>query len=305
MERHFGHQVVSLINSSLAPKTHEVYKQGIVAFSQFRQKFNIQPCWPIPVSDILYFISHLALLNLSYSTVNCYISGISFFSKLNDFEDLTQKFIVKKMLQGLKRSRHHKRDIRMPITKDMLIKIVQILPSVCSSRYEAALFTAAYSVAFFGLFRVSELTFDPQLYVSRHCLSFENVVAGKDSLHIFLSSSKTDQLGVGTTIKLQQQSPQTICPVKSCLAYLKSRPPASGPFFCHLDGTPLSRYQFAAVLKKAIASLGIPAKFYQTHSFRIGSATDLSLAGFSDDQIRSAGRWKSQAFASYLRPAFT
>jgi hypothetical protein len=32
----------------------------------------------------------------------------------------------------------------------------------------------------------------------------------------------------------------------------------SGSLFCHFDKTPLSRYQFNAVLKKALAYLNIP-----------------------------------------------
>jgi hypothetical protein len=44
----------------------------------------------------------------------------------------------------------------------------------------------------------------------------------------------------------------------------------SGPHFCHVDKTPLSRYKFNALLKKALAYLNIPAQGYQNHSFRIG-----------------------------------
>jgi hypothetical protein len=32
----------------------------------------------------------------------------------------------------------------------------------------------------------------------------------------------------------------------------------SGPHFCHVDKTPLSRYKFNALLKKALAYLNIP-----------------------------------------------
>ena len=40
---------------------------------------------------------------------------------------------------------------------------------------------------------------------------------------------------------------------------------------------------------------------YDTHSFRIGRATDLSKGGRSLSKIKRAGRWKSNAVYNYLR----
>ncbi len=37
------------------------------------------------------------------------------------------------------------------------------------------------------------------------------------------------------------------------------------------------------------------------HSFRIGAATFAAERGFSDAQIRSMGRWQSDAFRKYIR----
>ena len=64
----------------------------------------------------------------------------------------------------------------------------------------------------------------------------------------------------------------------------------SGPLFCYFDKAPLSRYQFNAVLKKALAYLNIPAQGYKNHSFRIGMATTLCADGRSDEEIKRMGR---------------
>jgi hypothetical protein len=55
----------------------------------------------------------------------------------------------------------------------------------------------------------------------------------------------------------------------------------------------LCSYQYTAVLKKTLALLGHDTANYKSHSFRIGMATTLTLEGFTDDQIKAMGRWKS------------
>ena len=39
----------------------------------------------------------------------------------------------------------------------------------------------------------------------------------------------------------------------------------------------------------------------RSHSFRSGLATEMGLAGFSDEQIMAAGRWSSTAFRAYCK----
>ena len=57
------------------------------------------------------------------------------------------------MLKGLQRSQPSK-DIRSPVTIDMLKAFPRALRNVATSDYEALLFLAAFVVMFFGFFRV-------------------------------------------------------------------------------------------------------------------------------------------------------
>jgi hypothetical protein len=41
---------------------------------------------------------------------------------------------------------------------------------------------------------------------------------------------------------------------------------------------------------------------YNTHSFRFGRATDMATQGYTDIQIRMAGRWSSAAYKKYIKP---
>jgi hypothetical protein len=49
------------------------------------------------------------------------------------------------------------RDTRRPIALPLLENIVNVLPHLCFSNFETALFQSAFTLAFFALLRVSEV----------------------------------------------------------------------------------------------------------------------------------------------------
>lgn len=215
--------------------------------------------------------------------------------------DPTQAFIVKKMCEGFRRLRS-RLDSRIPILYDTLVQICTSLPSICNSPYEAKLFKAAYAVAFFGLFRVSELVADPaqpERGLRREDVSLHQLT-NQTTVKIRLRISKASQRSASIFVPLQPFL-GPICPCTSLLQYLQLRPEPSDYFFCHINGKPLSRYQFGAILTKAITALDLPSKHYRTHSFRIGAATWLAKQGIPDATIQRMGRWSSQAFKKYIR----
>lgn len=81
------------------------------------------------------------------------MSGISYKLQLEGQIDNTKTFIVKKMLEGFRRLNPAK-DVRSPISLSCLNKLVSILPTVCTSLYEAVMFSAAFHLAFFALLRI-------------------------------------------------------------------------------------------------------------------------------------------------------
>lgn len=50
-----------------------------------------------------------------------------------------------------------------------------------------------------------------------------------------------------------------------------------GPFFCHINAKPLTKYQFTSLLHKAVKFIGLDTSIFKSHSFRIGGATKNSL----------------------------
>ena len=68
--------------------------------------------------------------------------------------------------------------------------------------------------------------------------------------------------------------------------------------FCHFDGRPLSRYQFTGVLKKTLHHFDIDYSKFKSHSFRIGAATTAAAMGCSVEDIKTTGRWRSNAYCA-------
>ena len=100
-------------------------------FRFFRKDLGLPLIWPAPLQDIAAFVAHMYKLGLSYSTINSYMSDLSFYCKLNDFEDNTNRFIVRKLIDGVKRSRSPQIDNRLPIAKELLGRVIFVLPSIC------------------------------------------------------------------------------------------------------------------------------------------------------------------------------
>ena len=101
------------------------------------------------------------------------------------------------------------------------------------------------------------------------------------------------------SITLKRRS--DICPVQSLLDYFSRRGLSNGPLFPTYDGHAVSRKLFTDYLALIFRICGLDPTKYQGHRFRIGAATFAAECGFSDAQIRSMGRWKSDAFRKYIQ----
>ena len=181
-----------MLHASCAQKTHEAYNQGMKCFEVFQMQFNFEKEWPPSLEQIVHFIGFMSAKGLSDATARTYNAGMSYKLKLQNYPDETQNFIVKKLLEGYKRSSKCK-DTRFPITLDILHKIINALPNICTTVYEAKLFAAAYIVAFFGFFRVGEFTAIKENNLG-HAIQHQDVtLLGKEKVvQINLKHSKTD-----------------------------------------------------------------------------------------------------------------
>lgn len=291
-----------MLNAANAVNTTSTYITGISAFEKFRVLTQLSVTWPPPLDQLVNFIAYLSLNGYLDATARAYISAIGYKCKIEGLMDNTNRFIVAKLLQGFKRLRNRV-DGRLPLTEHMLAQLIRVLTSICHNKYEAILFSSAYTLTFFAFLRVGELTLSKGNN-SEVILGIQDVKIKDKNLQIVLRHSKTDQFNKGVTIVLNSHAGIT-CPVHCMIDYMQIRPKISGPLYCHFDGKPITRYQFSAVMGKALAVLGYNSKLYTTHSFRIGAATAAAEKGLSDEEIKLAGRWKSSAFQTYIRSPLT
>lgn len=289
------------MTASLATNTHIAYKNAITAFDKFRLHHNLGTQWPAGVIQVQHFISSCFEKGFSPATIYTYCSGISFFHKINNLTDPTCTFIIQKMLEGCRRSRKQN-DNRAPISKDLLTSICVKLSEICSSHYEILLFKAAFTLAYYGLLRISELVYTGPMHTDRP-LQLRDISYDlhNKTLFIQIRKSKTDQSGKAIKLKIYPAGEGNICCVHSVLAFMKARPKSEGYLLCHQNRAPLTRYQFSSILAKSISKLGLSPVFFKTHSFRIGRATDLAIEGVNTDTIKKLGRWNSNAFCKYIR----
>lgn len=301
-----GHlQVIAsqLVKRGISKNTRNSYDTALQKLGTFRLKYCLQDIWPIPVQDLLNFIAYLSSENLSPSTVTSYLSGISYFHKINGFNDTTKHFIISKALEGFKRNRGPQIDQRDAISIPILTKLITHAPKYCTSIYEATLFSAAFSLAFFALLRVSEFTKNNSkdaTEVSKQ-IQFSNVLISKGTIQLQILHSKTQQRGKPVKIAINENR-EVYCPLLNMKKYLKVRPKCkNGDLFIHMNHKSLTTYQFNAVLKKALCFLHLDNSQIRSHSFRIGGTTYLKTNNVSDEKIMQLGRWKSNAYQRYIR----
>ncbi|CAG2188983.1 unnamed protein product [Mytilus edulis] len=217
----FRTEMNHLLRNSLAPSTQKAYLHSMDIFVKFRESHGFSDVWPIPLDDLTSFIVYMFRKKLSHSTVSGYISGLSYFNKINNLEDNTQKFVVRKLIEGIKRlGGPNQKDTRLPITRDILEKLLRSLAVICKNGYETKLFMTSFSLAFHGFMRVGEITVDCK-NKQMHTVKFENIKLCDARLEVLLTSSKTDQFGSGTTIVISKQKNKNVCPVQIMANFMK------------------------------------------------------------------------------------
>lgn len=230
------------------------------------------------LSLLLYMIGTQFSVGESVSKMNRRLAALAFLFKLEGLRDVKKDFMVRQAMKGFWRGRVVQ-DTRRPVSFGLLQDLVGILPRVCSSLYEVQLFTAAFSLAFFGALRIGELVSKNKRGTGG--LMFSDVQIAADSVQLHISRLKTDQLGKGVEVTLFKVLPETVCPVLTIQRFAQIRNGVQGTFLRNVDGSSLSRFQFVAIFKRCLVAVGRTASQFNTHSFRVGATTEAARWGLS------------------------
>ena len=285
------------IDHSLAPGTNAQYSRMYRDYKLFCYHSKLRY---VPVSQevLLLYCSYLSR-RMGYKCIKSYLSGIRFnFIIRNRIFDLSNMHKLYYMLRGIRRVQgsSHSRPARSPISTTHLVLIHNLLYSGSYSVYERRLYWSASTLAFFGLLRVSEYSCPTiRTFSSEVNLLFSDISIRQFYISVLIKASKSDPFRKSCTLTIGPTY-DLFCPVIAMRRFMCCRIKFGGPLYTFADGSYLTRQHMASLIKKACNDIHL-----NTHSFRIGGATALSIAGYSDAQIKIIGRWNSDCFVKYLR----
>ena len=178
--------------------------------------------------------------------------------------------------------------------------------------YLEKLYKTIFMFMYYGMLRVGEVA----KAKGGHTLKAMDVHTGtnKNKILLVLYTSKThglesrpQQIRISPTANTFNilSKKKHFCPFDTTSDYLEARGRGyftlDEQFFIFADRSPVTDVNVRRTLRLALAGIGLDPSLYDTHSFRIGRATDLQKMGCPLETIKHIGRWRSNAVYKYLR----
>ena len=286
---------------AFADSTKQSYKTHLKRYMIFCKEMDISPA-PITVINLTRYAAYLAS-RLSFASVGKYLNIVRIIHReLGLPNPLDDNYSLNMVLKGIRRAKGDLVHRKLPITPTILLKIRLGLNL---TKPHDTLFWAACLVAFFGLFRKSNLA--PKSSASFH--KDKHFVVGdlnKCNLGLSLSVKWTKTIQCKErqfTVPLPFLPHHPLCPVTALMSLLllHGRVDEKAPLFSLGTATSvLTQSAFVNKLHHTLTSVGLDASNYSGHSFRRGGASWAFEVGLPGEVIQSMGDWKSHAYLAYL-----
>jgi integrase len=206
--------------------------------------------------------------------------------------------LVKRTMQGIRRTVGTKQRQVAPLVKDDLLEIMVHVER--QRPMKAARDKALLLIGFSGAFRRSELV----------ALRYEDITCFESGVELLIRRSKTDQVGAGRTVFIPHARGSR-CPVKALMDWISTAGIVSGPLFRAINRhdqagvKALTPQSVALIVKSSVRVLSgdEAAKNVAGHSLRAGYCTEAAAVGLQPYQIREQTGHKSDiTLARYIRP---
>ena len=277
-------------------------------FNKFLLKLEEVPLsWNDRISS---FGAYLVDKGYQSSTLRSYVSAIKNILNTDGIELEDDKIMLGTLVKACKLQNdtvYTRLPIRIKLLEQLIFELERVFSTPENNQpYLELLYKSMLLLAYYGLFRVGEIA------SGDHCILARNVQVGqnKNKILITLESSKTHgketrpQTVKISTLSKYRSSKRFFCPFRAMRAYGKIRPEYASDneqFFVFSDGSPVTPNHIRTVLKGLLKRLNHDPNLYDMHSMRIGMASDMLKQGYTVEQIRFAGRWRSNAVFKYLR----
>ena len=258
------------------------------------------------------FVAYLVDKGIQSTTIKSYVSAIKKTLVSDNYTWDDNRIKLTSLTRACKLV-NDKLMIRLPIHCGMLELIlfeIQRIFSKSSQPYLEIMYKALFALGYYGLMRVGELTYSQHVVKAKEI----NIGTNKKKLLLILYSSKTHteadrpqkiRITANVDEKTGHYFNRHFCPFKLMARYLAARTPFydtdDEPFFVLKDKSPVTPEMARNVLRQAIKNLGLNNELYNMHSLRIGRASDLLRYGYTVEEIKLMGRWKSNVVYKYFR----
>lgn len=299
-------RIIVVLAHSHAPTTRETYGSGLLIFHVFCDARDIPEEQRAPASPIL-ILAFIAACSGLYSgkSLENHFYAVRAWHLLHGLPWLANHDQCTLALSGGKRLEPDtsKRAKRAPFTIDILIAIRSTLDltTPLHAAVYACLTTSFYTIARIGEFTVPSLrAFDPQCHVKVSDLRYDVDRHGFRVAVFHLPRTKTSRVGEDVYWAAQSGLSDPQAALSNHLAI--NHPPISAPLFSwqhHTGIRPLTRGEFVKCIQSASNKLEIGS--LKAHGLRIGGTLEYLLRGVPFENVKTMGRWSSDAFVGYLR----
>ena len=165
------------------------------------------------------------------------------------------------------------------------------------------------TLAFHGALMIHEILskteseFDPDFsFLTDDLKLLDEKIDGRKVLQLKLKCPKESKTGKAVIVEIYETQ-GSLCPVKAFRNWKDRATMERGfPLFRDEGGVPLTGRRMNRWLKDTLESVIDYGKGkFTAHSFRIGLATTMATLGFSENDIKEAGRWSSNAHELYMQ----
>ncbi|KIY46713.1 hypothetical protein FISHEDRAFT_75416 [Fistulina hepatica ATCC 64428] len=297
----------TLIFESFAPATHSAYAAGPLQFTQFCDQWHVpeQDCMPVSPALLTAFVAEFAG-SVSGRAINNWLSGIRVWHTMSDMPwpaDHEWLHLSHKSAALLGHQFCHPR--RAPVSLLHLCTLHQSLDT--SIPLDACIWAVALT-AFFGCRHLGELLptspgqYSPDTVVSRSSMYIATHSLELPLMYYSFWENMTLE-GIFTSFVLHLPWTKTTRELVHTHLATNVNLPASALFFSFSSPDMPSGYR---ILTKSVFLARCTAIWSQHsldhvlgHSFRIGGAVELLLAGVPPEVVAATGGWTSLAFLTY------
>jgi len=301
---------------SITARTWQSYRTAERMLKRFLLQRKERLELPLKEETVLGFVHWLAFeKGLKATSISGYLAGIKKLHLIKGApEPKLRSELINMILEGKKNMDAQARlqnpsSERQPVTVDVMKLLKVQLVSWDSSEANKATAWLICSLLFHGACRGGELLcktancFDPNVNLLRRDVQYSDksseAVGAVISLKLKNPKESKDNRAAIVDI---YETKSAICPVKAFKKWsrLVGSTQQDGPAFCWDNGKPVTCNAMNSIIKGRLDQF-IPGHKISVHSFRTGTASMMAELGYSDQDIKSIGRWSSRAFENYIK----